>query len=52
MDKKAHDPTHSMIMMPVPQTEETEEEPSDRAVHEGITCEGCKMVPIVGPRFK
>ena len=51
MDKKTHDPTHSVLMMPVPDAEK-EEETSARPVHEGISCDGCKMDPIVGPRFK
>jgi hypothetical protein len=51
MDKKAHDSTHSMLMMPVPEAHD-EAETANRPVHEGIICDGCKMDPIVGPRFK
>ncbi|KAG8833691.1 hypothetical protein FRC17_010223 [Serendipita sp. 399] len=51
-EKKEHDALHSILMFPVPVTNDGEEEASDeRPVHNGIMCDGCNMFPIVGPRF-
>ncbi len=35
-----------------PKTKKTEETSETAAVHVGITCDGCHVVPIVGNRYK
>jgi hypothetical protein len=53
MDKAPHDITHSILMLPVPvQSEEEKNIAAGKAMHTGISCDGCGAYPIVGTRYK
>ncbi|PVF93387.1 cysteine proteinase [Serendipita vermifera] len=52
-DKKPHDITHSIRMLPVPEkSEEEKNKEAGKATHKGISCDGCGMSPVIGTRFK
>jgi hypothetical protein len=54
MDKTPHpEASHTLLMVPAPESKKEEEKEKEKPhTHEGVTCDGCGLSPIVGIRYK